>query len=64
VFRNVADATPLKSLEVPCHYTQGYVWRQMTAFAGLKISKIVFDPRDQNTGFNIDDTTVLINDSN
>lgn len=62
VFRNVADATPLKSVEVPYHDAQGYVWRQLTAFAGLKISKIVFDPRDQDTGLNIDDITVLIND--
>jgi hypothetical protein len=59
VFRNVDDTTPLKSVEVPYHDAQGYVWRQLTAFAGLKISKIVFDPRDQNTGLNIDDITVL-----
>ena len=64
VFRNVADITPLKSVEVPYHDAQGYVWRQLTAFAGLKISKIVFDPRDQNTGLNIDDITVLVNEHN
>ena len=64
MFRNVADTTPLKTVEVPRHDTQGYVWRQMTAFAGLKISKIVFDPRDQDTGLNIDDLTILINDNN
>jgi hypothetical protein len=64
VFQKVADTTPLKSLEVPCHDTQGYVWRPMTAFAGLKISKIVFDPRDQDTGLNLDDLTVPINDNN
>jgi hypothetical protein len=64
VFRNVDDTTPLKSVEVPYHDSQGYVWRQMTSFAGLKISKIVFDPRDQDTGLNIDDITVLINENN
>ncbi len=64
VFRNVGDTTPLKSVEVPYHDTQGYVWRQMTAFAGLKISKIVFDPRDQDTGLNIDDITVVMSDNN
>ncbi|HSY43520.1 MAG TPA: hypothetical protein VK811_06380 [Candidatus Acidoferrum sp.] len=62
VFRNVADTTPLKSVEVPYHDARGYVWRQLTAFAGLKISKIVFDPRDQDTGLNIDDITVMVND--
>lgn len=64
VFQNVSDTTPLKSVEVPYQDAQGYVWRQMTAFAGLKISKIVFDPRGQGTGLNIDDITVLINGSN
>ena len=59
VFRNITDTTPLKTVEVPYHDTKGYVWRQLTAFAGLKISKIVFDPRDQNTGLNIDDITVV-----
>lgn len=64
VFRNVDDTTPLKSVEVPYHDTQGYVWRHLTIFAGLKISKIVFDPRDQDTGLNIDDITVVMNDNN
>jgi hypothetical protein len=64
VFRNVADTMPLKSVEVPYHDAQCYVWRQLTAFAGLKISKIVFDPSDQDTGLNIDDIMVLINDNN
>lgn len=64
VFRNVGDTTPLKSVEVPYHDAQGYVWRQLTDFAGLKISKIVFDPRDQDTGLNIDDITVLVNGNN
>lgn len=63
VFRNAADTTPLKSVEVPYHDGRGYVWRQLTAFAGMKISKIVFDPRDQDTGLNIDDITVRINDN-
>ncbi len=60
VFRDVADTTPLKTVEVPYHDAQGYVWRELTAFAGLKISKIVYDPRDQDTGLNIDDISVLV----
>ncbi len=63
-FGNVGDTTPLKSVEVPYHDAQGYVWRQLTDFAGLKISKIVFDPRDQDTGLNLDDITVLVNGNN
>jgi hypothetical protein len=54
----------LKTAEVPYHDAQGYVWRELTAFAGLKISKIVFDPRDQITGLNIDDITVLVDGNN
>lgn len=64
VFRNMDDTTPLKTVEVPYHDAEGYVWREITDFAGLKISKIVFDPRGQDTGLNIDDITVLINDNN
>jgi len=58
VYRRATDTTPLKTVEVPYHDTRGYVWRKMTAFAGLTISKIVFDPRGQDTGLNIDDITV------
>jgi hypothetical protein len=63
VFRNIADTEPVKSVEVPYHDAKGYVWRELTAFAGLNISKIRFDPRGQNTGLNIDDITIRINES-
>ena len=62
VFRNIDDAEPVKSVEVPYRDERGYVWRELTAFAGLKISKIRFDPRGQNTGLNIDDITIRISD--
>ena len=62
VFRNASDQTPLKSVEVRYNEPRGYVWRQLTAFTGLKISKIVFDPRGQGTGLNIDDITVRVSD--
>jgi len=62
VYRNASDKTPLKSVEVPYPDAQGYAWHQLTSFAGLKISKIVFDPRGQGTGLNIDDITVQIDD--
>ena len=58
VYRNATDSTPLKSVEVPYSDPQGYVWREITAFAGLTISKIVFDPGGQDTGLNIDDITI------
>jgi len=64
VFQNVSDTTPLKSVEVPYHDTKGFVWRKLTAFAGLKVTKIVFNPRGQNTGLNIDDIAVRISDNN
>jgi hypothetical protein len=60
VFRNVKDQTPLKSVEVPYNESHGYVWFRLAGFAGLKISKIVFDPRGQGTGLNIDDITVRV----
>jgi len=63
VFRKISDTTPLKSVEVPYRDTKGFVWRKLTEFAGLKISKIVFDPRGQNTGLNIDDIAVRISDN-
>jgi hypothetical protein len=50
VFRTVTDTKPLKSVEVPYQDAKGYVWRQITAFAGLAISKIIFDSGGQNTG--------------
>jgi hypothetical protein len=58
VFRNISDSTPLKSVEVPYADRKGFAWRRLTAFEGLKISKIVFDPRGQNTGLNIDDIQI------
>jgi hypothetical protein len=58
VFRSATDTKPLKTVEVPYHDAKGYVWRKITAFAGLKISKIVFDPGGQDTGLNIDDITI------
>ena len=62
VFRDISDTTPLKTVEVPYPDQQGYVWRKLAAFEGLKISKIVFDPRGQNTGLNVDDIQVRITD--
>jgi hypothetical protein len=58
VYRNATDPIPLKSVEVPYSDPKGYVWREITAFAGLTVSKIVFDPGDQDTGLNIDDITI------
>jgi hypothetical protein len=63
VFRNISHTTPLKSVEVPYHDIKGFVWRKLTEFAGMKISKIVFDPRGQNTGLNIDDISVRISNN-
>jgi len=63
VFENITDTMPLKSVEVPYHDTKDFVWRKLTEFEGLKISKIVFDPRGQNTGLNIDDIAVRISDN-
>jgi hypothetical protein len=60
VYRNATDTTPLKSVEVPYNDPKGYVWREITAFAGLTISKIVFDPGGQDTGLNIDDMTIRV----
>jgi hypothetical protein len=60
VFRNISDTTPLMSVEVPYHDDKGYVWKKLTAFAGLKIAKISFDPRGQNTGLNIDDISIKL----
>lgn len=61
VFRDISDTTPLKSVEVPYHDKQGFVWRKLTSFEGLKVSKITFDPRGQNTGLNIDDISIRLN---
>jgi hypothetical protein len=60
VYRNATDTTPVKSVEVPYGDSQGYVWRDITAFAGLTVSKIVFDPGGQDTGLNIDDITIRV----
>jgi hypothetical protein len=61
VFQDISDTTPLKSVEVPYSDTKGFVWRELTAFEGLKIARIVFDPRGQNTGLNIDDIQIRVN---
>ncbi len=61
VFRDISDTTPFKSVEVPYSDKKGFVWSELTAFEGLKVSKIVFDPRGQNTGLNIDDIQIRIN---
>jgi len=60
VFRSGTDTKPLKSVEVPYHDATGYVWREIAAFTGLTISKIVFDPGGQDTGLNIDDITIQV----
>jgi len=58
VYRNATDTIPLKSVEIPYQDPQGYVWRGITAFAGLTVSKVVVDPGDQDAGLNIDDITI------
>ena len=60
VYRLADDLLPLKTVKLPYPDAHGYVWRQLTAFAGLNIQKIAFDPGDEThaTGLNIDDMTV------
>ncbi len=61
-YRNAADTTAVKSVEINYQDEQGYVWREITGFTGLRISKLAFDPGDGSDerlhALNIDDITV------
>ena len=61
-YRNVDDTTPVRSVEISYQEEQGYVWQEKTSFAGLLITKLVFDPGDGSDAclraLNIDDITV------
>jgi hypothetical protein len=59
-YGNPGDISPLKVVHLNYPDAKGYVWRELTDFAGLAITRIAFDPGDDThaTGLNIDDMTV------
>ncbi len=58
IYGKESDTKPLKSVELIYPDEKGYTWREVTAFAGIPISRIVFDPKKSGTGLNIDDMTI------
>ncbi len=60
VYRQANDTAPAKAFDVDYLEVKSYTWREITAFAGIPVSRIVFDPGANGSGLNIDDITVLL----